>query len=237
MGLTTRASHTHTQITLLATRWWLPLAQLCDLSRFEDVVPPPPKRLLFIMTAPTHYFRDRRSLFPENPRPPPGLDSCVCAHVFFGLAPSSRTTLERVGQPNLVLSSRFWAFPDPYYTIPGRNRASQLFFIMKQAGTFLTDTLFQNEQNRTKKRYKSQKFDFAKLEHAGDFENRCGLLETFSRWFPSILRVDSRRYSRLGTNFWVFQGNPRLTPLRQCHFRAIIFRHSKNPINTVVAKK
>ena len=38
--------------------------------------------------------RDRRSLFPENPRPPPGLDSCVSGQVFRGLAPSSRTTLE-----------------------------------------------------------------------------------------------------------------------------------------------
>ena len=55
-----------------------------------------------------------------------------------------------MGQPSLVLSSGFWAFPDPYYTIPGRNRAARLFFSDFAADAFLTDIFFQNEQNRSK---------------------------------------------------------------------------------------
>ena len=100
-------------------------------------------------------FRDRRSLFPENPRPPPGLDSCVSGQGFRGLAPSSATSLE--GRPiDSALLRWFPGVSRSLLTISGEKSCGPTFFVIRQGDAFVTHQYFQNEQNGAKKRYKSQ---------------------------------------------------------------------------------
>ena len=53
-------------------------------------------------------------------------------------------------------SPGFWAVPDLCGTIPGRNRARRLFFIMRQADAFARSQDCQNEQNQSKNDTKSK---------------------------------------------------------------------------------
>ena len=74
----------------------------------------------------------------------------VCPVTFFAIWRRVRWRVWRGCRPSLDFSSGFWAVPDPYGTIPGRNRAVRHFFIMHQADAFATPQEFQNEQNRQK---------------------------------------------------------------------------------------
>ena len=80
----------------------------------------------------------------------------MCPVTFFAFCRQVRWRVWRGCRPSLDFSSGFWAVPDPYGTIPGRNRADQHFFIMRQADAFWTSQEFQNEQNRSKNDTKSE---------------------------------------------------------------------------------
>ena len=93
--------------------------------------------------------RDRRSLFPENPRPPPGLDSCVSAQVFRGLAMSSRAALEvEAAESDTLLP--FLGVSRPLLHDSGEKSRGPPFSADFAADDFVTDSFFQNEQNRSK---------------------------------------------------------------------------------------
>ena len=100
-------------------------------------------------------FRDRRSLFPESRRPPPGLDSCVSGHGFCVLPPGSRATLEVVRAESDALL-RFLGVSRSLLKDSGEKSRVTTFFILRRADAFVTHQNVQNEQNGAKKRYKSQ---------------------------------------------------------------------------------
>ena len=79
----------------------------------------------------------------------------MCPVTDFAVWRNVRRRLWRGGAPTLLLFSGFRAGPDHYGTIPGRNRAARLFFVIRRAVAFVTYQNFQNEQKRSKKRYKS----------------------------------------------------------------------------------
>ena len=117
--------------------------------------------------------RDRRSLFPENPRPPPGLDSCVCAHVFRGLARSSTTTLE--GRP--ADSGALLRFPGgsrPLLDDSGE-KSCVLTFFRHDAGPWIPDIpIFSKRAKSTKIKQNPKKSSFFHLDHSCNFLNRSG---------------------------------------------------------------
>ena len=125
-------------------------------------------------------YRDRRSLFPENPRPPPGLDSCVCGNVFRVLAPSSGTTLE--GRPvDSGALLPFLGVSRPPLDDSGEKSCGPTFFHHQGGRCFLANAAFPKRAKRSKKAIQNQNFHFSKLEYASEFVNRSGVLETFPR--------------------------------------------------------
>jgi hypothetical protein len=164
------------------------------------------------------HFRDRRSLFPENPRPPPGLDSCVSGNGFRGLAPSSRTTLE--GRPaDSGALRRFLGVSRPLLTISGEI-SSALTFFRHQAGRCFCDIpIFSKRAKSVKKAIQIQNFDFARLDCACNCMNRSGELETFLLRIVNILRVE---LPCSGANLWCFcRKSMHRGPVDHCHFRTI----------------
>ena len=80
----------------------------------------------------------------------------VCPVRDFSVWRQVQRRLWRGSPPTLRLSSGFWAFPDPYWTISGSFGVCSHFLIIRQADGFSQSRVFQNEQNGAKKRYKSQ---------------------------------------------------------------------------------
>ena len=111
----------------------------------------------------------------------------VCAVTFFAIWRRVRRRVWRGCRPSLDFSSGFWAVPDPYYTIPGRNRADQLFFIVRQPDAFATPQEFQNGQNRPKS-IKIPKFRFFS---AGAVLQLCGSI----RDTGNIFLMNSERFA------------------------------------------
>ena len=112
--------------------------------------------------------RDRRSLFPESRRPPPGLDSCVCGNGFCVLPPSSRTTLEvRPIDSGALL--RFLGGSRPLLA-DSDEFSSVLTFFRHQAGRcFCHIPIFSKRAKRSKKAIQIPKLGFSKLECICDF--------------------------------------------------------------------
>ena len=118
-----------------------------DFYHPPDLITVPERAALIIIIATVGRFSQRTHARPQGWIP-------VCAVTFFAVWRQVRRQLWRWAPPTPELSSRFWAVPDPYYTIPGRNRAARHFFIINQADAFVSHRYFQNGQNRPKTRYK-----------------------------------------------------------------------------------
>ena len=117
----------------------------------------------------------------------------MCPVTFFAFWRRVRWRVWRACRPSLEFSSGFWAVPDPYCTIPGRNRADQLFFVARQPDAFVSQRESQNVQNRPKSTEISQKLEnltFSQLEHSCNFVDRSGTLEAFSRRVLGTLRTE-----------------------------------------------
>ena len=112
----------------------------------------------------------------------------VCAVTFFAFCRQVRWRVWRGCRPSLDFSSGFWAVPDPYDTIPGRNRARRLFFFMRQADAFVTPQEFQNEQNRSKNDTKSKNPSLRRWDAPVSSWNVQGRLKRSSCEFLTLLR-------------------------------------------------
>ena len=108
--------------------------------------------------------RDRRSLFPESRRPPPGLDSCVSAHGFCVLPPSSRTTLEvRPIDSGALL--RFLGGSRPLLHDSGEKSCVTTIFRHHAGRCFSYIPIFSKRAKRSKKAIQIPKSKFRYLDH------------------------------------------------------------------------
>ena len=123
-------------------------------------------------------YRDRRSLFPENPRPPPGLDSCVCANGFFGLAPSSATTL---GGPR-----RLWCSPPVSGRFPTPSTRFRREILRPDFFNWFRGWCFVKTRAKT---IQIRKIDFFLMDHSCSFLDRSETLETTFCWILGTLWV------------------------------------------------
>ena len=132
-------------------------------------------------------YRDHRSLFPENPRPPLGLDSCVCGHVFRVLPPSSMASLEGEAA-ECGLLHRFLGGSRPLRHDSGEKSRGPTFFHHAPGRCFSYIARISKRAKSVKKGYKIQKSNFAKLGCVCDFVDGAGALETFLLRVPQVLQ-------------------------------------------------
>ena len=102
----------------------------------------------------------------------------MCGHVFRRLTMSSRAALEVVAAESDALLP-FLGGSRPLLHDSGEKSRGPTFFDRALARCFCDGTRFLKRAKSTKKRYKSQKFDFARLECACDFMDRLETLEAF----------------------------------------------------------
>ena len=110
------------------------------------------------------FFRDHRSLFPENRRPPPGLDSCVSGNGFCALPPGSRATLEGGAAESDALR-RFLGVSRPLRTISGEKSCGPTFFRHQAGRCFCNIPVFSKRAKRSKKAIQIPKSKFRYLDH------------------------------------------------------------------------
>ena len=132
------------------------------------------------------------SLFPENPRPPPGLDSCVSGQGFRGLPPSSTRMLEGVPADSAALS-RFPGGSRPLLADSGEKSCGPIDFHPQAGRCFCHIPIFSKRAKSVKNPQKSEKSKFGRCDTSwmsvGRLERACGELGALCGSNCSVSRV------------------------------------------------